>query len=86
MVMRNISSIVGPLTDIARILGINQSYTQYLSEISRGASYMEEIQRASERAKSAVSSLPLAMLADIAIIIASIVMIIYGYRLIKKQQ
>ena len=83
--MRNISSVVGPLASFLKAVGFDQNITLYISEIPRGVSYMEEIQVASEKARNWISMIPLAMVVSILLAIIAIVMIISGYRLIKKQ-
>ncbi|GAY26690.1 hypothetical protein ATG_18940 [Desulfurococcaceae archaeon AG1] len=84
-VMKNISSIIGPLASFLKAAGINQNVTLYISEIPKGVSYMEEIRVASEKAKNWISMIPLAMIVSALLAIIAIVMIISGYRLVKRQ-
>ncbi|MEM0471341.1 MAG: hypothetical protein QXX84_00380 [Sulfolobales archaeon] len=46
---------------------------------------MEEIRVASEKAKNWISMIPLAMIVSALLAIIAIVMIISGYRLVKRQ-
>ncbi|MEM2302234.1 MAG: hypothetical protein QXR14_08480 [Sulfolobales archaeon] len=85
-VMKNISSIIGPLASFLKATGINQNVTLYISEIPKGVSYMEEIQAASEKAKNWISAVPLAMMVSTLLAIIAIVMIISGYRLVKRHR
>lgn len=85
MIMKNISSVLGPLSDLAKLLGANQSLVQYLSEAPKGVSYMEEIQRVSESAQKGISLLLPAMIVSVVLAIIGLVMVVAGYRIIKRQ-
>lgn len=85
-IMKNISSVFEGIRDIIRLIGGNQSQIQYIEEIPRASSYMEDIQKASENAKRGMQILSILPPIFAALTTLSLVLIIIGARISKRAQ
>lgn len=83
-IIKNLSGFFEGIRNIIRLVGGNQSQIQYIEEISRASSYMEDIQRASENAKRGMQILSILPPIFAALAILSLVLIVIGVRISRR--